>query len=579
MVTTRGPSTQQDWEAIAQGADPRTQLPNAAEDMAYYRQLDGTEATLAPPTGVADVSDALVPWNGAIEPGSQVRRQSDQDYLLIDKVGGGEGHVFGLRSDNAWASRKVPFSGTASGHTGHIEVAVVDADTGQLVADWTDMGSIADGKWSGTVLVPRTDGYVFAVARATDDPDQVVQSRDRFGVGWKVLQLGQSQTTIYLGSENSTTMALAPANLHTATYVTTDHREDEPAMFRYVGGHPGVEGALTFDVGLAGFVNQLRVFDPSTPIMVIDAAVAGSSPVQLCVDSVTGRSWGVLQDKLDDYGNDISVVAMNWITSGWSSSATTMEALVFGTGTGYADWLTETGGDEDLVHSLTEGLQTGFAFGVSPGTRATNTQHYHARIAQVAYAHQEMRGPIVVGPPLGDMFIDNGPHQPGGNDPNGYEANMTFGSRQATLVARITGLDSSENPYFNEAVLSADGSTITVSVVLPNGGQLTSPAPDNLRNFMVDSAIATDAAEGFSARITGDTIVLTKNSGTWSAGTRVRYLANGETNGSDDHDLERQLIDGMVYETWAPDIVGKGLPITGAQENGKWVPEFDVTLP
>lgn len=572
----RGASTQQDWQAIALGADPRVQLPHADTDMAYFRRLDGTATTLAPPSGVADTSEALVPWNGSIEPGSQLRRQTDSDYLLIDEVGGGEGHVFGLRSDDGWTSRQIPISGTAAGHTGQVEVAVVHAQSGQLVADWTDMGPIADSVWSGTVTVPKTDGWVFAVARATDRPSEVVQARDRFGVGWKVLQLGQSQTAIYLGSERPTSLALQPSHLHSATYVTTDNQVDEPALFQYIGGHPAQGGAPSFHVGLAGFVNQLRVFDASTPIMVIDAAVPGSSPEQLCVDTVPGRSWSILQDKLDDYGNDISVVAMNWITSGWGASATTMEALVFGTGAGYDGWLSTAGGDASQVHSLAQGLLPGFAFGLSPGTRASSAQHHAARIAQVKYANQEPRGPIVVGPPVGDFFIDGGPHQPGGADPNGFEANTTFGSRQAVLVARAVGLDSSQNSCFDKASLSSDGTTITVTAVLPNGGSLYSPAPTNLRNFLVADANAVDPAKGFSARIAGNTVVLTKNSGTWTPGTRVRYLANGENNLSDDHELERALMDGMVYETWSPDILGKGLPVTGMLADGAWVPEFDV---
>jgi hypothetical protein len=144
------------------------------------------------------------------------------------------------------------------------------------------------------------------------------------------------------------------------------------------------------------------------------------------------------------------------------------------------------------------------------------------------------------------------------------------------LVARAVGLDSSQNPYFDKASLSSDGTTITVTGVLPNGGSLYSPAPMNLRNFIVADANAVNPLEGFSAQLVGNTVVLTKNSGTWTPGTRVRYLANGENNLSDDHDLERALIDGMVYETWSPDILGKGLPVTGMHADGAWVPEFDV---
>lgn len=143
----------------------------------------------------------------------------------------------------------------------------------------------------------------------------------------------------------------------------------------------------------------------------------------------------------------------------------------------------------------------------------------------------------------------------------------------AVAAARALGLDTSQNPYFTGATFGVDQSQIVISVALPNGGTLTSPAPGAIRNFTVGGV-----STGFTGAIVGNAVVLTKDSGTWNAGVQVRHVNGGENRADGDVAAEAAIIDGMLYETWAPDAVGVGLPVSGRMDGGIWVPTFAVTL-
>lgn len=110
-----------------------------------------------------------------------------------------------------------------------------------------------------------------------------------------------------------------------------------------------------------------------------------------------------------------------------------------------------------------------------------------------------------------------------------------------------------------------------------------SPAPDALRSFLVDDGGVTGnqtAAEGgFSAAISGNSVVLTKNSGAWAAATTVAYAAELEYRLHDGTDTEEiAIMAGALYETWTPDIRGYGLPVLGSKTDGNWTPNFTATV-
>jgi hypothetical protein len=58
----------------------------------------------------------------------------------------------------------------------------------------------------------------------------------------------------------------------------------------------------------------------------------------------------------------------------------------------------------------------------------------------------------------------------------------------------------------------------------------------------------------------------------------VRALGNGPKRSDGDAAAESAIIDSMLYETWADDVLGRGLPIGGTTASGQWEPDWTVTL-
>lgn len=78
---------------------------------------------------------------------------------------------------------------------------------------------------------------------------------------------------------------------------------------------------------------------------------------------------------------------------------------------------------------------------------------------------------------------------------------------------------------------------------------------------------------GTRAAIVGDEVVLTRESDDFPAGTAVRCLANGEWRDGTDQD---PIISGMLYETWAGDNLGLGVPLLGLVSGGQLVSSWSV---
>lgn len=534
------------YQAIALGQPLQEAL--AGFTVPWVREFDGSAAGLSKPAwAAADATPAMAVLSGNLAAGSNLRRAAAASYLTVTEKE--DGYVYGLAPGEV--SRSVVFSGTSAGRTGNVEARIIYQATGEVLVDWASLGAVA-ATWSGAVTIPKcADGWVIAQFRTTDDPAKLTHALRKFGVGYKFLQLGQSQTTIYLsGAER----AAFPAYPRSASFANAEAGAGQVQQMTFIG-------AKTSD-GLSAFVDQFRAFDPATPVMVIGGAQAGTGPDQLMSDADTGRNWSDLQAKLDRWGNDITAVLMNWATQGWSAGTNTpggtLEALIYGTGpySGVVD------------HHLTQALRAGFTFGVSPATRhATGAVHGTVRAAQVDFANA--RG-LPVGFPVSDFLIDDagGPHQKGS-----ALGNRVFGSRQAYLAAKCAGLAVPAQPYFT--TVSRSGATLTVAVSLPNGGTLYSPAPAALRNFQVNEG-GGFVSSGFTAALSGNTIVLTRASGTWAAGTVVKYLINGEDRADNDAAQELAIINGMIYESHTSDILGLGLPVAGSLQNAKWVSEWSA---
>ncbi len=534
------------WSSIALGAEIVPSLGVA--NLKWYRELDTPATSYTAPAGAtADLTPPMTLWGATLRPGSDFLRQEAARYLLVDELS--DGWVYGLTRGQT--SKAIPVGGTSGGLSGTVQVRVLNAATRAVVVDWTNVGTISANQWSGTLTVPKGGWYVVE-ARCGG---LAAAQQDEFGVGWKIVQLGQSQTSIYLNS-NVGLGSVNPLYHYSMSYLTNDSGR---MSLRRLSMIPRSDG-------LSYFLNQMRVFDPSTPVMVIDEAVNGTGAVDLVTDAQSGRSWTPFQEKLDTYGNDVSVVVRNWGTNDMTSNMfEVLDALVSRTGPRAGD------------HSLDEALQPGYTFAVSPLTRHVGGGSYEgnanqARSDETAWAWQHSH---TVGPAVSDFVIsvEGGPHQDG----NQLMANCVFGVRQAVAVARALDLDASTNPSFS-GTATRSGNEISLGVTLPNGGNLSSPTPGNLLSFVVNES-GTWTSVGFNARIVGSSVVLTRSTGNWAAGTQVRYLQNLATRADGDSASELAIVNSALYETWAPDVMGLGLPLMGSTITGLWTPGFTITAP
>ena len=557
-----------DWSSIALGADIVTTL--GASNIKYLKEYDPTTKSLVKPAGTNDVTSNPVPVAAGVDPvavpaswlrpGSTIRRQSLNSYFTIDLLS--EGWVYGLTAGTS--SRLVPFSGKAAGYAGNVEIKVYDADTGDVVRDWTVVGSILAGAWSGSIELPKAVGWWFCEARLVNNPTIKAFRRTEFAVGYKFLMVGQSQLNIALRGGSTVTMT-HPQKMSFATIgALTDMIY--PRMYPI---------GTNVSNGMAWFSNQFRVFDATTPFMVITEAINGTGMSALYNDTSLGlRSWSDLQNKLDKWGNDVTVICHQWAsndsnqtgvvgTTNTTSFKERLDALFFGTGA------------QAGAHNLKAAMPNAIIM-IQPTTRDTRTTAMStARTQVVEWAHENL---ATVSPPVSDIRIENagGPHQ---TNPGSDRIN----TRMAIGVARALGLDTSVNSYFTTAAFNSQKNVITVSVALPNGGSLVSPAATAIRGFEVrDGGLGTWVASGFSAVISGNTVLLIKTTGAWATNTQVRYLSNLPLRVGGDGVTEDLIMAGTLYETWDKDVIRPtgvgGMPILGALVAGKWTPSWSVTV-
>lgn len=580
IVRKTGGVSDADWQSIALGADIVTVL--GAANIPYLKQYDKTTAALVKPaTATSDLTENPVPVAAGVDPvlipasrllpGSTIRRQSASAYLTIDLLS--EGWVYGLVAGQT--TRMVPFSGKAVGYTGNVEVRVYDASNGDVVRDWTVAGAISAGVWSGTIELPKASGWWFCEARIASAPTVKAYRRTEFSVGYKILLVGQSQ--LLIGLLGAATTALTHPQSFSYSFSGADATQ-YPRMAR-VGTSSTRLSSDGQDNGLHWFGNQFRKFDPSTPFMVIGEAVTGTAMADLYNDARPSvRLWAWLQSKLDTWGSDVTVVGHQWATNDGGDTSVTgttnttafkerLDALFLGTGA--------RAGAHNLSTATPDAV-----FAISPATRYALSgagSYGHHNLARFQATQWAYENGAAVGPPTSDYRIEDvgGPH-PNSGHPMGSSVLM---SRMATAVARALGLDVSKNPYFTTAAFNPGKTTITVSVGLPNGGTLYSPAPTALRSFEVqDGGAGGWTSAGFSAVVSGNTVVLTKTTGAWLTGTKIKYLSGLENRATNAGATEDLIIAGALYETWDKDTLGRGLPLIGSRTGPDWYPDWEVTV-
>lgn len=528
-----------DGDAYGQGntsdATPFSSNDIPALDSAFFLAYEGDDPVGSDPATTATVTVAT-----ALTPNTTASGMVD-------------GLVIGLVPGQSTAS--VEFKGTIANEGDAVQVRVLRQGDDTVVQDWTTIATPSGvGSWSGTITLPRADDWWYAEVRPAGNPTAIATLSEKFAVGYKIMLLGQSQMRIMAGTNGSGTYTMDAGNHDTASLYSWQEYN--------AGGAAGTEtfylvNAANGSDGIRAFVDQFRAFDADTPLMIMIEAVSGTSILQFLDDAETGRAFSDLTDKTAKYGGDVSVVAPSWITANASplDGDTGIEILLG----------IDTHG-EAVDHDLTDALQAGFGYGVTPGTR-------HRYRSAMGYSKQEVdwanANAYTVGPIVTDYEIAAGDSAHPNNDGQG---NVRLGARLAITAARVLDLDDSENPSLAAVYRSFDGTKIIITTNRPNGGSLYSPAPLALRGFEVQENGGSYETTGFSAEIVGNTVELTRNSGTWAA---AENLVVGKIPNFDEVNPvvalnEQALVAGELYETWADDVLGLGLPVHGQLVSSNW---------
>lgn len=569
------PLDQATWSSLALGGDIKTLLP--VTPVKWLRRFDGVGPAKDPHWTYDTLSDAALIGSGAtgipastVRPGSMIRRQAAARYLRLDGIS--HGLVYDLAPGAS--QRDVLFVGEGAGFSGDVEVQVYETATGVIVRDWTSLGAVSGGRFSGTVSLPKGNAQWWrARVRAAADHSLIGLRADDFSVGYVVMLLGQSQVSIALNNGPFAGTLLSPG---LTSFMSNDGSEVAGFDLLYLQmGRVGLTGGST--QSRIAFVNQLRAFDATTPLLIIDEAVNGTGMAMLvegtgATSQANTRSWSPqLTDKLTRHGIGLSAVVHQWGTTDANVAdlGALIEAMLFGTGA------------RGTTRSI-RALDPEVAIALSPLTRHSyptlsamgNTSTARSR----ALSWANPRSDVAVGPPTSDFYIlsdaneKNGPHP----DPSQTMGGPMLMARMAVAAARALGLDTSRNSYWGNARYL--GNKLRIAPVLLNGGELTSPAPSALRNWQVDDGgSGTWSSTGFTAAIINGEVEITKASGTWSAGSRVRLLDQGEPRPDQDGATEGLINAGWCYETWPADVLGRGMPVLGSLSGGKWIATYEKT--
>lgn len=488
-------------------------------------------------TNTITVSTALTPGANATEM---------LDGLVIGLVPGA------TRAD-------VEFKGT-SDEPDTIQLRILRQSDNSIVIDWTDLATVnAAGPWTSSISLPKADDWWKAELRPASNPNSITTISEKFAVGYKVMFLGQSQMSIMMKAKRNG-YEMSVENENTASFYSWQERNTlgygESEYFYLINAENGSDGQRAF-------VEQFRVFDPYTPLMIMRESVNGTSILEFLDDSMTDRHWTDFTNKTQKYGGDVTCVVTSWVTANQSPLEGNEGIDIL---QGLNTWESEH--NANIQHDLTDELQEGYSFISMPGTRHRYTATDSYRAEEIERSNELG---YTVGLPTSDFELADGDSA---HPDEVSDGNLRMAVRMAMAVGRDLGLTNYSNPSLHQTYRSYDGRSIYITFNLPNTGVLISTAPENLSGFLVsqDSG-STFEGTGFTARIEGNLVELRKNSGSWSNAQNLAIAKRANLSGNVTIVTaeERARVAGELFEAWSDDVLALGLPVHGLMEEGQWM--------
>jgi hypothetical protein len=603
-----------EWGAVAAGADPAavfgsslaahyplrnaTDLAKAAGSRSYAAAtLGGTghgrSGPRKPVRSTVDPTKSLYVrpvYRGYVHALDPAVVQAATDLNALKLVGG-------------TVSRDIVVTGAAT----HIRARAIRKSDDVVVRDWTRVTTAAATGVVPVLLpnVPAVSGELRIEWQREDDTSFTCYSADDERVGLAVvLGPGQSQMAIAFRGGAANVGAGVPAEPH--DYPANPNSMVSFCVVRagYVSAGPADGGYMRHRFmltnGMLAAAAWYESLNTGIPLEFIQLSIAGTSMTEWMYhtntqNSVLGRDFwgdgatygsGYVTDTLLAKRRRVTMFVSSWHTAERSTQAGGQQsfATIYGSRTvterpwtervneffggiekSTAD-ATERGERSNLIDSnltvfkpwLVIIPESRTSSGSMDSTASIAAGFDSLRKMQYDYAEIGTGKDAVVNATLGgfqnDIQMDgpSGPHQL----LDDVYGNINFCVRMANAVVHAAKLSSLNVRPTISAVTGVGTAILTVGFTLVNGGALmTGASGAALTGFEVSTNGGTVwSAEGgtipFTPTLVGNTVTLTKASGTWPAGTRVRYLPHFPvTTGS--LATDRTAIKGMLYESRA----------------------------
>lgn len=507
---------------IALGVD----LPTAttAANWKYVREFDGSSATLAKPSWASgDTTSAAE----AVASGLEIERGSSivsrGSYITIDRKVAGDAHVDAVIPGQD--TKAVAISGKVRSLPANddIEVRFLTTD-GIPVTTWKRVASVitTDTTWSGVVNVPKSPVPYVRQARLASqkgDPTKWILDASRFGVGYRILVIGQSQ----IANLRGTGRGLVYKGQTRFSFI--EQVAEAATDFSAANCLVMNERVAPIGDGIIGIMNAIDYAGVDAVCAVETQCVGGTASLDWINDSLSGRSWTPMLRSNEIMDGDRSCVIWAWDPADQATSYTqVLDAVFCGTGASASNHYV-FGAKSD------GGTQVGATVVYMPaqrqnGNRTTEGDSDDAatsgirRDEGVAWALSKPFG--VVGAAPVDLELQDSLH------PSTSLASGTERHGQQIGFSAVRGVrqDLSTNPVIDGTSFVANGgrTTFDFKVKLPNFGTLTNGlgatfdngADKAVRIIELSTDNITWSKSGFTAAISGrDKVTVTKSSGSW----------------------------------------------------------------
>lgn len=622
--------TNAEWQSVALGADPATVWGG---NLAAHFRLSGTGdlTRTAGTRSYVAFSETTSGSPAAFADGPQLRpaRNILGNALLARPQFRGYVHALPSSAVRTAANRAAvaALTGTVvrdlviTGAATHVQGRALTTGGTQLVG-WTRVTASAATGIVETSLPGVRCGEVILEYRREDDNAVVSVVCDRERVGIVAALIGQSQTVIAMGEAQATALNVAP---NTSTAVSYCWMRGSAVEFNPPdGGFLNARNQLS--EGMNAAAQMLDALGSDIPVEFMCVAAAGTSMLQLmyryngagldmCGDGTTNSS-GMLTAMMLAKRKRVTTWLYSWSTDEASTrngGSATIGATVYGARGPLTEesWISRMnelfGGVAKASAGAPEQTERqnlhklGFAAAWNPWVIMLPVSRHRSNGAGAAPADstygafrlQQYDAAINGTGKAGNWDISLGAFQidtfmtPESETAHqartDVRGNIRFATRYAQALgfaARLSTLD--PRPQLTTAS-GVTTSVITISTNLVNGGSLvTQTDATTIEEFEVSENSGAwsrrDGAIPFTPAISGNTVTLTRGSGTWAANTRIRYLngwpvAVGGSGGM--AATEGTRLNGVLYET-RTDAIASGL--TGLRAGVPLMPTWtDIT--